>query len=252
MSNASILLGVNIDHVATLRQARYREYASVCGGIVEPDPLAVALLCEKAGADGITAHPREDGRHIQREDIRRLREGIATRLNMEMAPTDSMLAFALETQPEAVCLVPEKRQEVSTEGGLDVVGKRKRIRSVVKTLLGAGIEPSLFIDPELEQIEAAAEVGAPVVELHTGAYANARPGAESQAEYERLRAGAERAHELEVVVNAGHGINYVNVKRLRHLPWAREFNIGHSIVSRAVFFGIEEAVREMARLIREG
>ncbi|MDB6170534.1 MAG: pyridoxine 5-phosphate synthase [Verrucomicrobia bacterium] len=240
-----ILLGLNIDHGATVRQARYREAPSTVGGAVEPDPVALALLGERAGADGITVHLREDRRHIQERDVWRLREGISTRLNLEMACNPEMTAFALKLKPDTVCLVPENRDEISTEGGLDVVGNRKRVSRCIDAMKGAGIQTSLFIDPDEDQIELGAKLGAPIVELHTGAYANAYYGGGRAKEFQRLRLGCVRAHELGYVVNAGHGINYVNVAELRTLPHVHEMNIGHSIVSRALFTGIEEAVREL-------
>lgn len=240
-----ILLGVNIDHCATLRQARYRDAGATTGGAIEPDPVTFALAAERAGADGITVHLREDRRHIQERDVWRLRECIGTRLNLEMACTPAMTAFALELKPEFVCIVPENRTEVTTEGGLDVVGNRDRVRACVEAMNAAGIKASLFIDPDEPQIELSAKLGAPFVELHTGAYANAYFGAKRVDEFERLRRGAERAHALGLTVNAGHGINYVNIAEVRTLPHLHELNIGHSIVSRAVFNGVDEAVREM-------
>ena len=239
-----ILLGINIDHCATLRQARYRD-AAPAGGVVEPDPVTFALLAERAGADGITVHLREDRRHIQEHDVRRLRECIATRLNLEMACTPEMTAYALALKPDSVCLVPENRTEITTEGGLDVVGNRERVKAVVDAMNAAGIQTSLFIDPDAPQIALSAELGAPWVELHTGAYANAYHSPRRAAEFERLRAGAAQAHALGLVVNAGHGINYVNIPEVRTLPHLHELNIGHSIVSRALFTGVEEAIREM-------
>ena len=245
-----ILLGVNIDHCATLRQARYREAGATAGHAVEPDPVAFALAAERAGADGITVHLREDRRHIQERDVWRLRECVGTRLNLEMACTPAMTALALELKPEFVCLVPENRTEVTTEGGLDVVGNRDRVRACVDAMNAAGIKASLFIDPDEPQIELSAKVGAPFVELHTGAYANAYFGPKRGAEFARLRLGAVRVHDLGLTVNAGHGINYVNIAELRALPHLHELNIGHSIVSRALFTGVDEAVREMkARMI---
>lgn len=240
-----ILLGVNIDHCATLRQARYREAGATTGGAVEPDPVTFALISERAGADGITVHLREDRRHIQERDVWRLRESIATRLNLEMACNPAMTEFALKLQPEFVCLVPESREEVTTEGGLDVVGNRDRVRACIEAMNGAGIKTSLFIDPDEPQIELSAKLGAPFVELHTGAYANACYTPRRGAEFQRLRLGAVRAHDLGLVVNAGHGINYVNIAEVRTLPHLHELNIGHSIVSRGLFTGVEEAVREM-------
>jgi pyridoxine 5-phosphate synthase len=242
-----ILLGVNIDHCATLRQARYRDAGSTTGRAVEPDPVTFALLAERAGADGITVHLREDRRHIQERDVWRLRESIATRLNLEMACTPAMTEFALKLKPDFVCLVPENRQEVTTEGGLDVVGNRDRVAATVEALNAAGIKVSLFIDPDEPQIELGAKLHAPFVELHTGAYANSYHSPRRAAEFQRLRLGAVRAHDLGMVVNAGHGINYVNIADARTLPHLHELNIGHSIVSRALFTGVEEAVREMKR-----
>ena len=246
-----ILLGVNIDHCATVRQARYREAAATTGGAVEPDPVAFAAAAERAGADGITVHLREDRRHIQERDVHRLRECVATRLNLEMAGTPEMTAFALKLRPEYVCVVPESRQEVTTEGGLDVAGNLDRVRACVESLAAAGIKVSLFIDPDEPQIAASAKVGAPLVELHTGAWANVFHTARRADEFRRLRVGAVAAHQAGLIVNAGHGINYVNVAEVRLLPHLHELNIGHSIVSRALFTGVEEAVREMrARMNR--
>ena len=240
-----LLLGVNIDHCATVRQARYRQAASTVGGAVEPDPVTLAVLSERAGADGITVHLREDRRHIQERDVWRLRETIATRLNLEMACTPEMTAFALKLKPDFVCLVPENRQEITTEGGLDVVGARDRVRACIEAMGAAGIKTSLFIDPDEPQIELAAKLGAPFVELHTGAYAHACHTPRRAPEFQRLRLGCVRAHDLGLTVNAGHGINYVNIAEVRTLPHLHELNIGHSIISRALFTGIEEAVREM-------
>ena len=241
-----ILLGLNIDHCATLRQARYRQADTTTGGAIEPDPVTFAVLAERAGADGITVHLREDRRHIQERDVWRLRETIATRLNLEMACTPAMTELALKLKPDSVCLVPENRQEVTTEGGLDAVGNRERVRACVDAMNAAGIKTSLFIDPDEPQIELAAALGAPWIELHTGAYANAYfTPAERAKEFQRLRLGAVRGHDLGLTVNAGHGINYVNIAEVRTLPHLHELNIGHSIVSRALFTGVEEAVREM-------
>ena len=242
-----ILLGVNIDHCATVRQARYRDAGMPAGGAIEPDPVAFALAAERVGADGITVHLREDRRHIQERDVWRLRECLGTRLNLEMACTPEMTALALKLKPEFVCIVPENRQEVTTEGGLDVVGSRERVRGCVAAMNAAGIKTSLFIGPDEPQIEASAQVGAPFVELHTGAYAHAYFGPRRAAEFQRLRLGAVGAHNLGLIVNAGHGINYVNIAEVRTLPHLHELNIGHSIVSRALFTGVEEAVREMKR-----
>ena len=240
-----ILLGVNIDHCATIRQARYRGYASTIGGPVEPDPVFLATLAERAGADGITIHLREDRRHIQERDVWRLREVAQTRINLEMACTPAMTEFALKVRPESVCLVPESREEISTEGGLDVAAQRDRVRAVCEAMRAAGIAVSLFIDADSTQIDAAAELKAPWVELHTGAWANAYHTPKRAEEFARLCAGARQAHAAGLVVNAGHGINYFNVSEIRALPHVHELNIGHSIISRALTTGIEEAVREM-------
>jgi pyridoxine 5-phosphate synthase len=240
-----ILLGINIDHCATVREARYRGAAETVGGAVEPDPIALAVMAERAGADGVTAHLREDRRHVQDRDIWRLRECIATRLNLEMACTPEMVKLALELKPVSVCVVPESREEITTEGGLDVVGNREKVKSCVDAMNAAGIKTSLFIDPDEPQIELAAELGAPWVELHTGAYANAYFGAGRAKEFQRLRLGCARAHDCGLTVNAGHGINYVNIAEVRTLPHLHELNIGHSIISRALFTGIEEAVATM-------
>lgn len=240
-----ILLGINIDHCATVREARYRQADAAIARAVEPDPVTLALLAERAGADGVTAHLREDRRHIQDRDIRRLRDSIATRLNLEMACTPEMIQLALELKPDSVCVVPESRQEITTEGGLDVVRNRERVRDCVAAMNEAGIKTSLFIDPDEPQIELAAELKAPWIELHTGAYANAWFGPDRAKEFQRLRLGCARGHDLGLVVNAGHGINYVNIAEVRTLPHLHELNIGHSIISRALFTGIEEAVREM-------
>ncbi|MDR0535147.1 MAG: pyridoxine 5'-phosphate synthase [Puniceicoccales bacterium] len=246
-----ISLGVNIDHAATLRQARYREMPETCGGIIEPDPVHIALLAEDAGADGITAHMREDLRHIQERDILRLRESLRTRLNLEMSCEESIVAFALRLRPDSVCLVPEKRAEVSTEGGLDVAGQLGRISGIAGRMRDAGITASLFIDPAPEQVAAAAKTGAPCVELHTGAFANARRDpARREAELSRLRRAAGQAVNLDLTVNAGHGINYHNVREILSIPHLNELNIGHSILSRALLHGIGPAVHEMLALLR--
>jgi pyridoxine 5-phosphate synthase len=247
-----ILLGLNIDHCATLRQARYRQAGGIVGGNIEPDPVALALLGEKAGADGITVHLREDRRHIQEEDVRRLAESGAMRLNFEMACTTAMMEFALKLKPHSVCLVPENREEITTEGGLDVVRHREKVARVTAAMNAAGIRTSLFIDPDPGQIALAAELQAPWIELHTGAYANAYYGPGRAAEFRRLRTGAEQAHAAGLVVNAGHGINYVNIAEVRTIPHLHELNIGHSIISRALFTGIAEAVSEMKRLMNPG
>lgn len=240
-----ILLGVNVDHCATVRQARYRAHPLDHGDEVEPDPVDFALRCEAAGADGITMHLREDRRHVQDSDIERARAAIQTRLNLEMACTQEMIDYALRLKPDSVCLVPESREEITTEGGLDIVGQRERVGEVVAAMSAVGIATSLFIDPHLAQIEMAAELQAPWIELHTGAYANAyfhEGRAETLAELVRA---AEQAHALGLVVNAGHGINYTNITEILSIPHLHELNIGHSIISRALTTGIEPAVREM-------
>jgi pyridoxine 5-phosphate synthase len=237
----SIALGVNIDHVATLRQARRGR---------EPDPLHAALVAEQHGADSITLHLREDRRHIQDRDVRAMREALKTRMNLEMAATDEMVGIALGVLPADVCLVPERREEVTTEGGLDVAGQLPRLAGVCARLAEAGIRVSLFIDPEDRQLEAAVAAGAPVVELHTGAYAEARGPARAEALH-RLAAAARHGAALGLVVNAGHGLDYHNVQPVAALPQLVELNIGHAIVSRAVFSGLGPAVAEMKRLMCE-
>ncbi len=241
-----VALGVNIDHVATLRQARYREMPDSPNA--EPDPVAAALAAERAGAAGITAHLRADRRHIQDADIRRLRAEITTKLNFEMGLTPEIVAIALAVKPEDACLVPEHRAEVTTEGGLDCRLNHAVLHETILRLQDAGTRISLFIDPEPEQIEAAARLGAEFVELHTGAFANAAGGAQDD-ELFRLIAGAELADSLGLRVNAGHGINYENVAKIRRIPHLVELNIGHSIVSRAAFVGIEQATRDMLALL---
>ena len=240
------LLGVNIDHVATVRQARYRGLESG-----EPDPVAAALTCETAGAHGITAHLREDRRHIQDRDIWALREKIRTRLNLEMANAPEIVEIALRLKPDIVCLVPEKREEVTTEGGLDVAGAEPSITETCARMRAAGIEVSLFIDPEPHQVDAAARTGCGFIELHTGAYAEIfhDPAGRSM-ELDRLAASAARAREAELTVNAGHGLNYDNVATLLdRIPNLNELNIGHSIVSRAISTGLSRAVTDMLALL---
>ncbi|HAV14221.1 MAG TPA: pyridoxine 5'-phosphate synthase [Opitutae bacterium] len=243
--SSTILLGVNVDHCATVRQARFREHMLDHGDEVEPDPVAFALLCEEAGADGITMHLREDRRHVQDSDIRRAHEQIKTRLNFEMGCSDEIVALALDLKPHSACLVPESREEVTTEGGLDVAGQKARIADVVAAMTEHGIITSLFIDPDPTQIEAAAEIKSPWIELHTGAYANAYYHEGRAKELQVLKQGAEFAHQLGLVVNAGHGINYTNIKEVITIPHLHELNIGHTIVSRALFVGIKQAVQEM-------
>jgi pyridoxine 5-phosphate synthase len=235
-----IALHINIDHVATVRQARQ---------ISEPDPVTAAGLVELAGADGITIHLREDRRHIIDRDVRILRETVQTRLNLEMAATAEMFHIALQTLPDIVTLVPEKREEVTTEGGLDVAGTPESMHKGIAQLRDAGIRVSLFIDPEAAQIEACQKAGAEDVELHTGCYANAERGDQQDKEFERLVSAAEFANEKNLQVNAGHGLNYINTQRICGLPHLRELNIGHSVVSRAIFVGLTQAVQEMREII---
>lgn len=242
MEKQVILLGVNIDHVATLRQARGTRY---------PEPVQAALIAEQAGADGITAHLREDRRHIQDRDIYLLREMLQTKLNLEMAVTETMIAVALAVKPHACCLVPERREELTTEGGLDVVAAPSRMRDACQTLAEAGIEVSLFIDPDFAQIDAAVKAGAPVVELHTGRYADAQTLQEQQQELLRIQHAAQYAHQAGLQVNAGHGLNLHNVEAICRLPQIVELNIGHSIIAQAVFSGLDQAVRDMKRIMRE-
>lgn len=234
-------LGVNIDHVATLRQAR---------GTVYPDPLDAAILCARAGAHGITAHLREDRRHIQDDDIFRLKELQPLPLNLEMANVESIVEIALSVKPAEVCLVPEKRQELTTEGGLDVLGHFESIKSTVQCLSEAGIEVSLFVDADIETLVACKDTGAPTVELHTGSYCDAEPHDRGEL-MEQLIRGADHAHELDLKVNAGHGINLENLGGILCIPHLDTLNIGHSIICRSVFHGLENAVHEMLEPMRE-
>jgi pyridoxine 5-phosphate synthase len=240
---SELRLGVNIDHVATLRQARYATMPESKNA--EPDPVTAAAICERAGAKGIVAHLRSDRRHIQDRDIERLRENVMTKLNLEMGNTPEILDVALRIVPDEVCLVPEKREEVTTEGGLDVVANRKELEATIKRLQAAGIRVSLFVDPTLEQIDAAGELGVEMVELHTGKLANAFSEKIEKQELENLQAAAKAASELKLQVNAGHGINYTNIVLINKIPNLTELNIGHSIISRSIFVGLESAVREM-------
>lgn len=239
-------LGVNIDHVATLRQARYRgrEHG-------EPDPIQAAIICEKAGAHGITAHLREDRRHIQDRDVYALRKVVKTRLNLEMANVPEIVKIVLDVKPDIVCIVPEKREEVTTEGGLDVLNNIESLKETRKRLNDAGIEVSLFINPDISQVEASAKVGAQFIELHTGSFAESFGKIpEQDIELNRLITAAKAAHQLGLKVNAGHGLNYKNIKLLYKVPYLVELNIGHSIISRSVFVGIENAVKEMLELMK--
>lgn len=235
-----VLLGVNIDHVATLRQARGTPY---------PDPVQAAFVAEEAGADGITIHPREDRRHMQTRDVYVLAQTLTTRMNLEMAVTEDMLKLAEEVKPAASCLVPEKREELTTEGGLDVVGQEQHIASAVARLKAIGSEVSLFIDADTAQIDAAVRVGAPVIELHTGHYADAKTEAEQVQELQKIEEAVAYAHSQGLIVNAGHGLHYHNVEAIAAIPFINELNIGHAIVARAVFVGLKQAVQEMRALL---
>jgi pyridoxine 5-phosphate synthase len=242
MSTARVLLGVNIDHVATLRQARGTRY---------PDPVQAAFIAEQAGADGITIHPREDARHIQVRDVRVLAGTLQTRMNLEMAVTENMLTLAEEIKPAASCLVPEKREELTTEGGLDVVSQEAQITDAVKRLQAVGAEVSLFIDPDNAQIDATVRTGAPVIELHTGAYAEAETPELMEEELQRIRAAASYAASQGLIVNAGHGLHYHNVEAIAAIPEMNELNIGHAIIAQALFSGLEKAVRDMRDLLEK-
>jgi pyridoxine 5-phosphate synthase len=238
-----VKLGVNIDHVATVRQARRT---------IEPDPVAAALLCELAGAHSITVHLREDRRHIQDRDVEILRRVVRTRLNLEMAVAEEIIACAERVKPDNSCLVPEKREELTTEGGLDIAGNEEKVRAAVARLQKAGIIVSLFIDPDEVQIKAAANVGADFIELHTGAYAEARGGQAKKEELNKLIEGGRLATDVGLRVNAGHGLTYQNVRPILSIPSLEELNIGHSIISLAVLVGMERAVGDMLRLMRLG
>lgn len=236
-----MLLGVNVDHVATVRQAR--------GGI-EPDPVMAAELAIRGGADGITVHLREDRRHIQDRDLRLLRQSVSVELNLEMAATEEMIKIAQRVRPDMVTLVPEKRMELTTEGGLNLIQKRRQIKRAIEAVQGKGIPVSLFINPSVEDVDISKEIGARMVEIHTGLYANAR-GRRITSELKRVEKAVRRALDIGLAVNAGHGLNYTNVQKIASIQGLRGLYIGHSIVSRAIFVGIEEAVREMKRLIGE-
>ena len=237
-----ILLGVNIDHVATLRQARGTRY---------PDPIQAAIEAEQAGADAITLHLREDRRHIQDRDVVMLRDILQTRMNLEMAVTEEMLAIAEKVKPDDCCLVPESREELTTEGGLDVKGQMMRVTEACSRLSAAGVRTSLFIDPDPEQVNASAEAGAPVIEIHTGRFADAETAVERALEFERICNAVDAGVKAGLHVNAGHGLHYHNVEPVAALLNVRELNIGHAIIARAVFSGLQESVREMKRLMIE-
>lgn len=238
--NRSILLGVNIDHIATLRQARGTRY---------PDPVQAAIEAEQAGADSVTLHLREDRRHIQERDVEALSGILQTRMNLEMAVTEEMLRIAARVRPADCCLVPERREELTTEGGLDVAGQMARMRDACQRLAEAGVRVSLFIDADSRQVEAAREAGAPCIEIHTGHYADAAAGAAQQAEFAKIRDAVALGDDIGLHVNAGHGLHYHNVQSIAALAQLRELNIGHAIVARALFTGLGEAVREMKRLM---
>ena len=237
-----IKLGVNIDHVATLRQARGTRY---------PDPIQAAREAEQAGADSITLHLREDRRHIQDRDVEMLRHLLQTRMNLEMAVTDDIVAFACRLRPQDCCLVPERRQELTTEGGLDVVGGFNKITANCVRLADAGVRVSLFVDTDPDQIEAAAKTGAPAIEIHTGRYADAATDEARRQELVRIEQAVQQGLELKLLVNAGHGLNYHNVQAIAAIPGISDLNIGHAIIARALFTGMQEAVREMKRLMNE-
>jgi pyridoxine 5-phosphate synthase len=237
-----IKLGVNIDHVATLRQARGTRY---------PDPIQAALAAEQAGADAITLHLREDRRHIQDQDVEVLRRLVQTRMNLEMAAADDIVTFACRIRPQECCLVPERRQELTTEGGLDVVGGLRNITAVCARLAAAGVRVSLFVDADPDQIAAAAKTGAPVIEIHTGRYADAESDDARRLELVRIEQAVQQGRDLKLQVNAGHGLNYHNVQAIAAIPGVAELNIGHAIIARALFTGMPEAVREIKRLMLE-
>lgn len=238
----SIYLGVNIDHIATLRQARGTRY---------PDPIQAAIEAEQAGADSITLHLREDRRHIQERDVAMLSDILQTKMNLEMAVTEEMLAMAEKYRPADCCLVPEKREELTTEGGLDVAGQLSRMQEACQRLAAANVRVSLFIDPDLSQIEAAVACGVPIVELHTGRYAEAETDAEAEQELAIIAEAAKQAHKRGLQVNAGHGLHYHNTQKIAAIPELVELNIGHAIVARSVFTGFQAAVREMKQLMRD-
>lgn len=240
--NKELFLGVNIDHIATLRQAR---------GTIYPDPVQAAIEAEEAGADGITLHMREDLRHIQARDVRLIKEVLQTRMNLELAVTPAMLDFAEEISPLHTCLVPEKREELTTEGGLDVISHQKAVAEAVRRMQAMGSEVSLFIDPDFAQIKAAVDIGAPVIEIHTGCYADAHDPQTQMHELKRIKEAAAYAASLNLIVNAGHGLHYHNVKPVAAIKELHELNIGHAIIARALFVGLKEAVRHMRQLMQE-
>ena len=241
-ATSRVLLGVNIDHIATLRQARGTRY---------PDPVHGALVCEEAGADGITLHLREDRRHIQDRDVYMLKDMLNTRMNLEMAVTEEMIKIASDVKPAAVCLVPEKREELTTEGGLDVIGNETNIKNACTRLAAVGSEVSLFIDADEKQIDAAVRCGAPVIEIHTGHYADAETPEAQQKELARITKGVAYAQQQGLIVNAGHGLHYHNTEAIAAIPGINELNIGHSMMAHAMFVGLKQAVKEMRELIQK-
>lgn len=245
MKNKNILLNVNIDHAAVLRQARYKNAQPNFDPTTEPDPLQIALAAEHAGADGITMHLREDHRFIQEIDVERIHASIPTRLNLEMSCTDFMVEYALQIKPHSVCLVPKNNKEATAEGGLDIISQANNLKNAINAMLNAGIAVSLFIDPDPRQIEKSAELQASMIEFHTGAFADNYYTTKMPHQIKLLCDGAELAHKLGLIVNAGYGINYVNIVQIREIPWLHALNIGHSIISRALLSGIVEAVKTM-------
>lgn len=239
---SSVLLGLNIDHIATLRNARYTQY---------PDPLHAVFIAEQAGVDSITIHLREDRRHITDRDVLLIRQIVQTNINLEIAITDDMINFACKIKPHYCCLVPEKRQELTTEGGLDVCNQIEKLKKIVSILTDAGIRVSLFIDPDETQITAAYETGAPCIELHTGKYAISATGSDQFLEYKRIKKSIEYAKQYKLIINAGHGLNYYNVQCIAMLPEIHEVNIGHSIISRSVFCGLFQAIKDMKQLLQD-
>ena len=241
-TQSPILLGVNIDHIATVRQARHTRY---------PDTVEAVYAAEAGGADGITVHLREDRRHIQERDIEIIQQILLTRLNLEMAVNDEMVAYAEKMQVPHCCLVPEKREELTTEGGLNILADEKKVYAACQRLAEKDIEVSLFIDPDFKQIEAAVRCGAPVIEIHTGRYADAKTAKDQANELQHVIAAVEFAHQAGLIVNAGHGLNYQNTDAIARIPHINELNIGHGIVARALFIGLEAAVREMKLIMRQ-
>ena len=250
MNNSKVSLGVNIDHIATIRQVRYSDHRySKYNKIIEPDLLVFALIAEDAGADSITVHLREDRRHVQDSDIWRLHQSIKTRLNLEIACTTEMIAIAKQLKPTTICFVPEKRKEITTEGGFDIFNNKMLVKEVISSMKEIGIQTSIFIDPEPKQVEAAHFVKTSIIELHTGAFANQFYSHNANIELNKLKEAAIKANKLGIKINAGHGINYKNVQRILEIPHLNELNIGHSIISRSLYKGLKEAVYEIKKQI---